>query len=378
MWPEGAKSVTEVSRRPVTAGQIFKASMNELIDNLKQKVPFYVRCIKPNSEKSPAKFDEQVVSHQVEYLGLVENVRVRRAGFAYRAEYERFLKRYKMISGKTWPNYYGGGGSQMACREIVNEKGFDDDVKYGKTKLFIRSPQTIVKLEQDREYYLSLIIVLLQKVPKTIFKNSESVNSFFRPLFPPPGMARHPSAHAHEEDSRRHHHHAVLPPLQTAHVPAAAARHRRGNSPPLPAQPANHRPAEGVPGELAPAAENADKRGGHHSAGVPPVEGLAPPPAHSPRQLAGVPPEGDRRGGAGRKTGQLRPGGEVARQLPGHVGVQRGQFKCLCKQHSPEAAPRADGPLQQSHLQGVKQSVQEERRPFGMLLLGFRVFRSRL
>ncbi|XP_017482832.1 PREDICTED: unconventional myosin-Id-like [Rhagoletis zephyria] len=164
MWPEGAKSVTEVSRRPVTAGQIFKTSMNELIDNLKQKVPFYVRCIKPNSEKSPAKFDEQVVSHQVEYLGLVENVRVRRAGFAYRAEYERFLKRYKMISGKTWPNYYGGGGSQMACREIVNEKGFDDDVKYGKTKLFIRSPQTIVKLEQDREYYLSLIIVLLQKV----------------------------------------------------------------------------------------------------------------------------------------------------------------------------------------------------------------------
>lgn len=179
--------MTEVSRRPVTAGQIFKASMNELIDNLKQKVPFYVRCIKPNADKSPSKFDEQVVSHQVEYLGLVENVRVRRAGFAYRAEYDRFLKRYKMISGKTWPNYYGSGGSQMACREIVNEKGFDGDVKYGKTKLFIRSPQTIVKLEQDREYYLSLIIVLLQKVNITddniiirINNNQQLNNNYLR------------------------------------------------------------------------------------------------------------------------------------------------------------------------------------------------------
>ena len=164
MWPEGSKNITEVSRRPVTAGFLFKTSMNELIENLKKKTPFYIRCIKPNSEKSPSKFDENVVSHQVEYLGLVENVRVRRAGFAYRAEYDRFLKRYKMISGKTWPNYYGGGGNQMACREIINEKGFDKDVKYGKTKIFIRSPQTLVKLEQDREYYLGLIIVLLQKV----------------------------------------------------------------------------------------------------------------------------------------------------------------------------------------------------------------------
>ena len=164
MWPEGAKSVTEVSRRPVTAGHLFKTSMNDLIENLRKKVPFYIRCIKPNAEKSPTRFDEQVVAHQVGYLGLVENVRVRRAGFAYRAEYDRFLKRYKMISGKTWPNYYGGGGVQMACREIINEQNFDGDVRYGNTKIFIRSPQTIVKLEQQRDYYLGLIIVLLQKV----------------------------------------------------------------------------------------------------------------------------------------------------------------------------------------------------------------------
>jgi len=31
--------------------------------------------------------------HQVEYLGLRENIRVRRAGFAYRRVFQKFLQR---------------------------------------------------------------------------------------------------------------------------------------------------------------------------------------------------------------------------------------------------------------------------------------------
>lgn len=33
------------------------------------------------------------VKHQVEYLGLKENIRVRRAGFAYRRQFSKFLQR---------------------------------------------------------------------------------------------------------------------------------------------------------------------------------------------------------------------------------------------------------------------------------------------
>jgi len=68
--------------------------MISLVKNLASKVPFYVRCIKPNEVKSAIAFDEERVKHQVCYLGLLENVRVRRAGFAYRQRYDRFLKRY--------------------------------------------------------------------------------------------------------------------------------------------------------------------------------------------------------------------------------------------------------------------------------------------
>lgn len=67
--------------------------MVSLVQNLTCKEPFYVRCIKPNDVKSASVFDDVRIQHQVSYLGLVENVRVRRAGFAHRQRYDRFLKR---------------------------------------------------------------------------------------------------------------------------------------------------------------------------------------------------------------------------------------------------------------------------------------------
>lgn len=275
--------MTEVSRRPITAGALFKTSMHELIENLKRKVPFYIRCIKPNAEKSPSKFDEQIVDHQVEYLGLVENVRVRRAGFAYRADYDRFLKRYKMISGKTWPNYYGGGGNQMACREIINEKSFNGDSKYGKTKIFIRSPQTIVKLEQEREHYLGLIIILLQKV---VYSHDPD----FVLIAVSAGMARYNSANALQEDSRSHVYCSMLPTVQTARVLTAIARYWRRDSSSVSAQPANHGTATCQSGELATATQDTCLRGNHHSTCAPTLEGLASPSTHSKGDMARVSP----------------------------------------------------------------------------------------
>ena len=38
---------------------------------------------------------------------LLENVHVRRAGFAFRQEYDVALQRYKMLCAKTWPNWVG-------------------------------------------------------------------------------------------------------------------------------------------------------------------------------------------------------------------------------------------------------------------------------
>jgi hypothetical protein len=78
-------------RRPPTAGDKIKASANELVDTLMQAQPSYIRTIKPNENKSPKEYNEANVLHQIKYLGLQENVRIRRAGFAYRQAFDKFV-----------------------------------------------------------------------------------------------------------------------------------------------------------------------------------------------------------------------------------------------------------------------------------------------
>ncbi|CAN9503530.1 unnamed protein product [Ophioblennius macclurei] len=163
LWPDGQLSITEVTKRPLTAATLFKNSIVALVDKLGCKEPYYVRCIKPNEKKSPVLFDDARCQHQVAYLGLLENVMVRRAGFAYRQPYARFLQRYKMTCEYTWPNHLMAS-DRDAVEAIVTQHGFQDDVAYGHTKLFVRTPRSLYTLEQERAALIPILVLFLQKV----------------------------------------------------------------------------------------------------------------------------------------------------------------------------------------------------------------------
>lgn len=133
-------------KRPNTAITQFKNSLNELITILVSKEPSYIRCIKPNETQCANIFDIDLVKHQVKYLGLMENLRVRRAGFAYRRKYEMFLNRYKSLCKDTWPNY--NGSAKDGVNVLVKSLNYkNDEYKMGKTKIFIRSPTTLFATE---------------------------------------------------------------------------------------------------------------------------------------------------------------------------------------------------------------------------------------
>jgi len=153
-------SELESKRRPETAGTQFKNSVSQLMLILSSKQPSYVRCIKPNEDKKPGLFVSQTVRHQVTYLGLMENLRVRRAGFAYRRLYEQFLARYKSLCVQTWPNYHGSArdGVQLICQQLHYEA---DDYRLGRTKLFIRIPRVLFATEdalQVRKHQLATML----------------------------------------------------------------------------------------------------------------------------------------------------------------------------------------------------------------------------
>lgn len=147
-------------KRPDTAITQFKNSLNNLMVILSSKEPSYIRCIKPNDLQAPDAFNIDIVRHQVKYLGLMENLRVRRAGFAYRRSYEAFLQRYKCLSRQTWPNFKGN--PRDGVQIIINELNYGtDDFRMGKTKIFIRLPKTLFATEdafqQKKNWVASLI-----------------------------------------------------------------------------------------------------------------------------------------------------------------------------------------------------------------------------
>uniref|UniRef100_A0A8C6MSE9 Myosin IF n=1 Tax=Mus spicilegus TaxID=10103 RepID=A0A8C6MSE9_MUSSI len=123
---------------------------NDLVSTLKKCTPHYIRCIKPNETKRPRDWEESRVKHQVEYLGLRENIRVRRAGFAYRRQFSKFLQRYAILTPETWPRWRGDErqGVQHLLRAVNMEP---DQYQMGSTKVFVKNPESLFLLEEMRE-----------------------------------------------------------------------------------------------------------------------------------------------------------------------------------------------------------------------------------
>ncbi|XP_029113795.1 unconventional myosin-Ib isoform X1 [Scleropages formosus] len=162
LFPEGNPNKVNL-KRPPTAGFQFRASVGTLMKNLLTKNPNYIRCIKPNDKKAAHIFTESLVCHQVRYLGLMENVRVRRAGYAFRQAYEPCLERYKMLCKQTWPHWKGpareGVEVLLTDLQIPNE-----EFSYGRSKIFIRNPRTLFTLENKRAQCLEDLATLIQKI----------------------------------------------------------------------------------------------------------------------------------------------------------------------------------------------------------------------
>ncbi|ODV92443.1 hypothetical protein CANCADRAFT_56105 [Tortispora caseinolytica NRRL Y-17796] len=154
LFPDTGSS--DSKRRPPTASDKIKASANELVAALERAQPSYIRTIKPNQNKSPSEYDQKQVLHQIKYLGLQENVRIRRAGFAYRQTFEKFVERFYLLSGRTSyaGDYIWQGDHISATKQILTDANIPvGEYQMGVSKVFIKTPETLFALEHMRDRY---------------------------------------------------------------------------------------------------------------------------------------------------------------------------------------------------------------------------------
>ncbi len=79
-------------------GSQFKEDLNSLVSDVNTTHPHYVRCIKPNDDLKPNIFNNKRIEEQLRNAGVLEVVRVARAGFPVRLGIEEFIDRYGMVA----------------------------------------------------------------------------------------------------------------------------------------------------------------------------------------------------------------------------------------------------------------------------------------
>ncbi|KAM6456280.1 unconventional myosin-X [Liasis olivaceus] len=133
-------------RKPTVSLQ-FKDSLHSLMATLSTSNPFFVRCIKPNMQKMPDQFDQNVVLNQLCYSGMLETVRIRRAGFPVRRPFQDFHKRYKVLMRNlTLPEDLKG-----KCTALLHlYDSTKTEWQLGKSKVFLRESLEHT-LEKQRE-----------------------------------------------------------------------------------------------------------------------------------------------------------------------------------------------------------------------------------
>lgn len=154
-------------KQPPSAGDRIRTSANALVDTLMKCQPSYIRTIKPNENKSPTEYNGPNVLHQIKYLGLQENVRIRRAGFAYRQAFDKFVDRFFLLSPATSyaGEYTWQGSYEDAVKQILKDTSIPkEEWQIGVTKAFIKAPETLFALEHMRDRYWHNMATRIQRM----------------------------------------------------------------------------------------------------------------------------------------------------------------------------------------------------------------------
>merc|ERR1719498_1606323 len=76
----------------------FKDQLTSLMDIVDTTEPHFIRCIKPNPQNEPDKYDRKGVTEQLRYGGVLQVVQVSRAGYPVRINHTECWDDYKIIA----------------------------------------------------------------------------------------------------------------------------------------------------------------------------------------------------------------------------------------------------------------------------------------
>jgi myosin-5 len=104
----------------------FKTNLAKLCATLERSSLHFVRCIKPNSRKVGGIFEPLLVLPQLRCSGIVETVKIRKAGYAVRLTYASFVSAFSVLLPKS-----EGGTAPPATLANVDQAQVEELIKMG-------------------------------------------------------------------------------------------------------------------------------------------------------------------------------------------------------------------------------------------------------
>ncbi|XP_059977165.1 unconventional myosin-Vb isoform X2 [Lagenorhynchus albirostris] len=143
-----------------TVGHQFRTSLHLLMETLNTTTPHYVRCIKPNDEKLPFRFDPKRAVQQLRACGVLETIRISAAGYPSRWAYHDFYNRYRVLVKK---KELANTDKKAICKSVLESLIKDPDkFQFGRTKIFFRAGQ-VAYLEKLRADKFRAATIMIQK-----------------------------------------------------------------------------------------------------------------------------------------------------------------------------------------------------------------------
>ncbi|XP_053372896.1 unconventional myosin-IXa-like [Mercenaria mercenaria] len=123
-------------KKHATLVSFLQNSLMQLLEKLGDGDPFFVRCIKANSNLRAGDFDEAVVMDQLRYNGLAEIAKIKKMDFAVRKLYCDFVNRYRGLF--PLPPLERQSDVNQSLLLLV-PSAYHRDFRCGKTRVFMTS-----------------------------------------------------------------------------------------------------------------------------------------------------------------------------------------------------------------------------------------------
>ena len=172
----------------------FKTSVGRLMSQLGQTTPYFIRCVKPNNFKEKEFFEPEIVHHQLQYLGVLDSIEIRNAGFSTRLAFEEFFHRFEVLvppaeaprvdeSSDMLAASKALVGSIWKLAQVTAQFGAEQrkHIQFGRVRVFMRKQltQTLEALRELRLQELDKAAVLLQSVWR-MYKGVDKWHSMVR------------------------------------------------------------------------------------------------------------------------------------------------------------------------------------------------------